>query len=95
MSKVDFYPIGNRVLVEKPELKEVKTSSGLYMPQNTEQSREALTVSKIIALGDDIKSKNLKVGTTIKFTNPHEISHNGKEYFLIHESNVQLILKQA
>lgn len=91
MKKLEFYPIGNRVLVEKPKLKEVKTSSGIYMPESTEKSKEHLTVSKIVALGDDLKSDNLKIGTKVKFTNPHELTHEGKEYYLIHESNIQLV----
>lgn len=94
MGKIDFKPIGERVLVKKPEkVKEEKTSSGIIIPETVDRSRELETISTIIAVGDGIKEDSpLREGVKIKFENPHLLTHKGEEYYLIHERNVLLIL---
>lgn len=93
MEEVNFEAIGDRVLVKRPKKKqEEKTASGIIIPETTESSREYETVSTILAVGDGVKSDKLKVGTKIKYENPHLLTHKGEDYYLIHERNILLIL---
>lgn len=92
MSKIDFKPVGERVLVKKPvKVKEEKTGSGIIIPETVSSAQEYKTIGEIIAVGD-FSDDRLKVGTKIKFENPHLITHKGEEYYLIHERNILLTI---
>lgn len=90
---IDFIPVGKRVLVEKPILEDKVLDSGIILPEVAKETQQQnLNVSKIIAIGTGVEDKELKVGQTIRFINPQELNHNGKDYYLVHENSIQLII---
>lgn len=100
MDKLEFTPLGARVFVEKYKEEEkdefTKTTSGLFLGATEDKNLEFERNSgKVLVLGTDLSEnalKHIKVGTKIKFSNPHQISYKGVDYYLVHENNIELIL---
>lgn len=99
MEELGFRPLGARVLVEKykEEKKEDYVSiGGLYIPPADDVNLEFKKSSgKILAIGTGLSAdgeENLGVGTTISFSNPHQIKYKGTDYYLVHENNIELII---
>ncbi len=101
MSKISIKPLGDRVLVEAIDLENSeKTKSGIIIPDTV--SKEKSEQGKIIAVGEGKRTDDgklipmsVKKGQKILFSKygPDEVKVDGKEYFIISESNILAILE--
>jgi chaperonin GroES len=91
-------PLGDRVLVEALGPDEKKSKSGIIIPDTVNKERGEQ--GKVIAVGAGRKTDDGKIiplsvkkGDTIIFSKygPDEIKLDGKEYFIISESNILAI----
>ena len=101
--KINLRPLGDRVIVEPLAEHErgKETKSGIFIPETTEKERSEQGV--VVAVGpgkiaDDGKlvPMSVKVGDKVLFTKygPDEIKIEGKEYFILSESNVLAIISE-
>ncbi len=83
-------PLANRVLI-KASKQEEKTQSGIYIPDT---AKEKPRKGEIIALGNKMEEKRLKVGDKVLFGKyaGTEISHKGVDYLMMREDDVFAIL---
>ena len=92
MSKVNFKPLADRVLVE-PAAAEEKTASGIIIPDTAKEKPQKGTV---VAVGDGKKDEPLtvKVGDTILYGKyaGTEITVEGNEYLIMRESDIFAII---
>jgi len=92
MSNVKIKPLADRVLVQPAEA-EVKTASGLYIPDSAKEKPQKGTV---IAVGNGKKDEPLtvKVGDTVLYGkySGTELSVEGSEYLIMRESDIFAIL---
>jgi chaperonin GroES len=88
MSKVNFKPNEDRVLVE-PAPAETRTASGIYIPDTAQEKPQK---GKVIAVGEGLKDKpvTVKVGDNILYGKyaGTEISIDGKEYLIMRNSDI-------
>lgn len=88
MSKINFKPNEDRVLVEAAEA-ELKTASGIIIPDTAKEKPQK---GKVIAVGEGIKDKpvTVKVGDNILYGKyaGTEISIDGKEYLIMRNSDI-------
>jgi chaperonin GroES len=84
MTKVAITPLASYVVAVSEEA-ENKTASGLYLP---EKAQEKPKISKIVAVGKDVKE--VKVGDRIvyKTYTTTELKVDGVEYVLVKEEDV-------
>lgn len=77
-------PLADRVVAEREEVP-AKTTSGLYLPDN---SKEKPVIAKVVAVGPDVKS--LKVGNRIVYKeySTTELTIDDKEYLIVKEEDV-------
>lgn len=85
-------PLADRVLVE-PKAAETKTASGIFIPETAKEKPQQGTV---VAVGGGKKDEpmELKVGDTViygKYSGT-EISHEGKDYLMMRQSDIMAIL---
>jgi chaperonin GroES len=101
MSKINIKPLGDRVLVEpiSAENKGAKTKSGIIIPETIE--KEKPEQGKIVAVGagrtndkGEIIPMSVKAGQKIIFSKygPDEIKVDGKEYYILSESNILAVI---
>jgi chaperonin GroES len=92
MSNVKIKPLADRVLVQPAEA-EVKTASGLYIPDSAKEKPQKGTV---VAVGNGKKDEPLtvKVGDTVLYGkySGTELSVEGNEYLIMRESDIFAIL---
>lgn len=97
MSKVNFKPLADRVLVE-PEAAEEKTASGIIIPDTAKEKPQK---GKVVAAGagrvnDDGKTIPLSVknGDEVIYSKyaGTEYSEGGKEYLIVRESDILAIV---
>ncbi len=99
MAKVT--PLFDQILLEKIERREEKTSSGIYIPQES-ASEEAPALGKIVAFGQGkavVKAQEkygLKEGMVVIYSkySGTEIKLEGKEYVLISVKDLLAILEE-
>lgn len=100
-SKPNIIPLGDRVLVRPIAETErgSKTKSGIFIPETIEKERSEHGVVVAIGpgkMGEDGKHipMSVKIGQTVLFTKygPDEIKVDGKEYFILSESNILAII---
>jgi len=88
MAKITFKPNEDRVLVEAAAA-EVKTASGLYIPDTAKEKPQQ---GKVIAIGDGIKDKpvTVKVGDKVLYGkySGTEVMLEGKEYLIMRNSDI-------
>ncbi|GCC49924.1 co-chaperone GroES [Chryseotalea sanaruensis] len=88
MSKINFKPNEDRVLVEAAPAEE-KTSSGIIIPDTAKEKPQK---GKVIAVGDGLKDKpvTVKVGDNILYGKyaGTEITIEGKEYLIMRNSDI-------
>ncbi len=88
MSKLNFKPLADRVLVE-PAVAEEKTSSGIIIPDTAKEKPQK---GKIIAVGTGKKDEPIivKVGDQILYGkySGTEVTIEGKEYLIMKESDI-------
>jgi chaperonin GroES len=88
MAKINFKPNEDRVLVEAAAA-EVKTASGLYIPDTAKEKPQK---GKVIAIGDGLKDKpvTVKVGDHVLYGkySGTELTIDGKEYLIMRNSDI-------
>lgn len=99
--KMNIQPLGDRVLVRPIAETELgsKTKSGIFIPETIQKERSEHGVVVAVGpgkIGEDGKHlpMSVKVGQTVLFTKygPDEIKVDGKEYFILSESNILAII---
>jgi chaperonin GroES len=92
MSNVKIKPLADRVLVQPAEA-EVKTASGLYIPDSAKEKPQKGTV---VAVGNGKidEPMTVKVGDTVLYGkySGTELSVEGSEYLIMRESDIFAIL---
>jgi len=102
MKKINIKPLGDRVLVEAlPEHERGKeTKSGIFIPETVDKERAEQGL--VVAVGQGkttdegkIIPMSVKVGDKVIFTKygPDEIKLDGKEYFILSESNILAVIE--
>lgn len=88
MSKVNFKPLADRVLVE-PAAAEEKTASGIIIPDTAKEKPQR---GAIVAVGTGKKDEplNVKVGDHVLYGkySGTEITIDGTEYLIMKESDI-------
>jgi len=88
MTKINFKPLADRVLVE-PSAAEEKTSSGIIIPDTAKEKPQK---GKIISVGNGTKDEKLtvKVGNTVLYGkySGTEINIEGTDYLIMKESDI-------
>lgn len=88
MSKVNFKPLADRVLVE-PAAAEEKTASGIIIPDTAKEKPQR---GKIVAIGTGKKDEpiNVKVGDQVLYGkySGTEITIDGGEFLIMKESDI-------
>ena len=89
---INIKPIADRVVVEAAPAEE-KTASGIYIPDTAKEKPQRGTV---VAVGDGKKDEPLtvKVGDEVLYGKyaGTEITHEGKEYLIMRESDIYAVL---
>ena len=92
MSKVNFKPLADRVLVE-PAAAEEKTASGIIIPDTAKEKPQKGT---IVAIGTGKKDEpmNVKVGDSVLYGkySGTEVQIDGTEYLIMKESDIYGII---
>ncbi len=95
---IEFKPLGDNVLIDYGDEKEEKTKGGIIMT-----TRERPQQGTVVAVGKGKKYSNgvrdnmtVKVGDEVKFAAfaGKEIKVEGKDYFLMPETDIQGILEK-
>ena len=88
MSKINFKPLADRVLVE-PAAAEEKTASGIIIPDTAKEKPQE---GKIIAVGNGTSDykMNVKVGDSVLYGkySGTELSIDGIDYLIMKESDI-------
>lgn len=88
MSKVNFKPLADRVLVE-PAAAEEKTASGIIIPDTAKEKPQR---GQIVAIGTGKKDEpiNVKVGDQVLYGkySGTEITIEGKEFLIMKEADI-------
>ena len=88
MSKVNFKPLADRVVVE-PEAAEEKTASGIIIPDTAKEKPQK---GKIIAVGDGTTDHkmNVKVGDRVLYGkySGTELTIEDTDYLIMKESDI-------
>ncbi len=88
MSKVNFKPLADRVLVE-PAAAEEKTASGIIIPDTAKEKPQR---GEIVAIGTGKKDEpiNVKIGDQVLYGKyaGTEIAIDGKDYLIMKESDI-------
>ena len=92
MSTMNIKPLADRVIVEVSAAEE-KTASGIIIPDTAKEKPQQ---GKVVAVGNGKKDEpmTVKVGDSILYGKyaGTEITHNGKEYLIMRESDIFAIL---
>ena len=88
MTKINFKPLADRVLVE-PASAEEKTASGIIIPDTAKEKPQK---GKIIAIGNGTKENKItvKVGDQVLYGkySGTELNINGIDYLIMKESDI-------
>ena len=92
MAKPKIKPLADRVLIE-PQSAEVKTSSGIYIPDTAQEKPQK---GKIIAVGPGTKDEQMEVkaGDTVLYGkySGTELTIDEKDYLMMKQSDVLAII---
>lgn len=92
MSKINFKPLADRVLVE-PAAAEEKTASGIIIPDTAKEKPQQ---GEVVAIGTGKKDEpiNVKVGDQVLYGkySGTEITIEGKEYLIMKENDIYGII---
>ena len=95
---IEFKPLGDNVLIDYGDEKEEKTKGGIIMTtRERPQQGTVVACGKGKKLGDGERSPmSVKVGDEVKFAAfaGKEVKVEGKEYFLMPETDIQGILEK-
>ena len=85
---MEIIPIRDRILIE-PEKEEVKTSTGIYIPENDSKVKKG----KVLAVGDEdihVKKDDIVVYESYSGT---EIELDGKKYNILKDKDIIAVLR--
>jgi len=92
MAKVNVKPLGDRVLVE-PQEAEVKTSSGIIIPDSAQEKPQQ---GKVVAVGSGTKDVEMevKVGDTVLYGkySGTEIKVEDNDYLIMRQSDILAVI---
>ncbi len=92
MANPKIKPLADRVLIE-PQSAEVKTSSGIYIPDTAQEKPQK---GKIIAVGPGTKDEKMEVktGDTVLYGkySGTELTIDEKDYLMMKQSDVLAII---
>lgn len=92
MSKINFKPLADRVVIE-PQAAETKTASGIYIPDSAKEKPQQ---GKVVAVGTGTKENpiTVKVGDTVLYGKyaGTEFKLDGSDYLIMRESDIFGIL---
>ncbi len=92
MANPKIKPLADRVLIE-PQSAEVKTSSGIYIPDSAQEKPQK---GKIIAVGPGTKDEQMEVktGDTVLYGkySGTELTIDEKDYLMMKQSDVLAII---
>lgn len=92
MSKINFKPLADRVVIE-PQAAETKTASGIYIPDSAKEKPQQ---GKVVAVGKGTKEDpiTVKVGDTVLYGKyaGTEFKLDGSDYLIMRESDIFGIL---
>ena len=92
MTKVNVKPLGDRVLVE-PQEAEVKTSSGIIIPDSAQEKPQQ---GKVVAVGSGTKDVEMevKVGDTVLYGkySGTEIKVEDNDYLIMRQSDILAVI---
>ena len=93
MSKINFAPLGERVIIKQEEA-ETKTKSGIIIPDTAQEKPQKGTV---VAVGNGTKENPMTVttGDTVLYGKyaGTELKHEEKDYLIMKESDILAIIK--
>ena len=93
MSKINFKPLADRVLVE-PQAAEEKTASGIIIPDTAKEKPQN---GKVVAIGQGTTDHkmNVKVGDSVLYGkySGTELTVDGTDYLIMKESDIFGIVK--
>ena len=88
MSKINFKPLADRVLVE-PQAAEEKTASGIIIPDTAKEKPQN---GKVVAIGHGTADHkmNVKVGDNVLYGkySGTELTVDGTDYLIMKESDI-------
>ena len=92
MSKVNFKPLADRVLVE-PAVAEEKTASGIIIPDTAKEKPQQGTIVAI-GTGKTDEPLTVKAGDTVLYGkySGTEVTIDGSEYLIMKESDIYGII---
>ena len=95
---ITFKPLSDNVLIDYEQKDEEKTKGGIIMTtRERPQQGIAVAVGKGLKRGGDVRDEmTVKVGDEVKFAAfaGHEIKVDGKDYFLMPETDIQGIIEK-
>ena len=95
--KLSIEPLSDRVLISEIDVKETKTAGGIYLPEGHKQDK-GLKKGKVISVGkgkyDDgeYEPMHVKKNDTVLFSWGEQIEVEGKEYYVVRESEISAII---
>ena len=86
-------PLGERYLVRMREV-ELTTASGLVLPGAAEKAAAGLGYAEVLAVGDDVKAKDVKVGDSVMFSqySATDFQHEGEDLAFVREGEILGVL---
>ncbi|MDD4988899.1 MAG: co-chaperone GroES [Candidatus Pacebacteria bacterium] len=95
--KAKIQPLADRVLIREEEAKQVKTNSGIYIPESVDADKST-KFGKVIAIGagkfedGKIVPMKVKVGDTVVYSWGDKVEIEGQKYVIVRESEISAIL---
>jgi len=85
-------PVGDRILIKQHKAKETYGTSGLYVPEASQEKEDRGTV---IGIGDDVQG--MYEGEVVlfnQFVQPITVSHMNEEHILLRQQDVWAIVDE-
>lgn len=93
MAKLKIKPLADRVIIE-PQSAEVKTASGIYIPDTAQEKPQK---GKVVAVGTGTKDEDmkLKIGDNVLYGkySGTEINYENDKYLIMRQSDVLAIIE--
>ena len=94
MAKIKIKPLADRVIIE-PQSAEVKTASGIYIPDTAQEKPQK---GKVLAVGTGTKDEAmvLKVGDSVLYGKyaGTEITFENDKYLIMRQSDVLAVIEK-
>ena len=97
--KLSIEPLSDRVLISEIDEKETKTAAGIFLPESAKSDKGAKK-GKVIAVGkgkyDDgvLVPMTVKTGDIVLFSWGEQLETEGKEYYIVRESEILAIISE-